>query len=183
MLLLSPRPRQVRRRWVSVFRSSLKRIRHSVATPTKRQVRRSSQVWVSFTLRSSLTDFSVSSRLRLTSVNPRLLTEKQSQLRQTLIASIHVSQAVRVSTVTLRLRLSRIRKRASSSLTLSSAVLFRRSTFLLLRPVLRAQCSQVFSQDILLLTLRSLFMMDLIMRSTPQKWRLRSPVLWHSRTL
>ena len=49
------------------------------------------------------------------------------------------------------------------------------------RPVSRVQCSRAFSQASTLLTSRSLFTMDLITRSTPPKWRSRSPVLWRSR--
>ena len=51
---------------LSLSRSSQKKTRRSVHTPTRKQVRQSSQVWVSFTSISSLTVFSVSSRLRLT---------------------------------------------------------------------------------------------------------------------
>ena len=55
-----------RRRCLSLSRSSLKKTRRSVHTPTRKQDKRSSQVWVSFTSISSLTVCSVSSRLRLT---------------------------------------------------------------------------------------------------------------------
>ena len=48
--------------WVLHLQSSQRKTRRSEPTLTKRPVRRSSQEWVSFTLRSSLTDFSVSSR-------------------------------------------------------------------------------------------------------------------------
>ena len=46
---------------------------------------------------------------------------------------------------------------------------------------IKVQCSRAFLQASTLLTSRSLFTMDLITRSTPPKWRSRSPVLWRSR--
>ena len=58
----SPRPRQVRRRWVSRWQSWRRRIPPSRRTPMKRQVRPSSPVWVSFTSKLSSTVCSVNSR-------------------------------------------------------------------------------------------------------------------------
>ena len=69
-----------------------------------KQVRQSSPVWANFTLKSSLTDFSVNSRLRLTSVHPQVAYKETITTKsQTLIQSMHVSQAVRVSTVIVKL--------------------------------------------------------------------------------
>lgn len=49
----SPRQRQVRRRWALPLQSLPRRIRPSRHTPTRKQARPSSPVWVSFTLRLS----------------------------------------------------------------------------------------------------------------------------------
>jgi len=49
----SPRPKQVRRRWVLLLQSSQKRIPHSSAIQMKKQARQLSQVWVSSTSKSS----------------------------------------------------------------------------------------------------------------------------------
>ena len=66
VLLLSPRPKQVRKKWVSLLQSLQRKTPHSNATQMKKQDRLSSLVWVSFTLKSSLTDFFVNSELKLT---------------------------------------------------------------------------------------------------------------------
>ena len=81
----------------------------------------------------------------------------------------------------VKIRIEPNPEKVTSSSTRSSAALSRRNISDLQRPVSRVQCSRAFSQASTLLTSRSLFTMDLITRSTPPKWRSRSPVLWRSR--
>ena len=116
-------------------------------TQMRKQVKQSSQVWVNFTLKLSLTDFFVSLRLRLTLVNLRFLTEKLSEKQ--LISNINmlVNQVVKVSMVTYFLNLSRLKRvQVMNSLMQSSAVLFLRNISLLLTQVSKVLCSLVYLQ-------------------------------------
>ena len=147
VLLSSLRLRQVKKRWVSLLQNLQKKIQHSRLTQMRKQVKQSSQVWVNFTLKLSLTDFFVSLRLRLTLVNLRFLTERLSEKQ--LISNINmlVNQVVKVSTVTYFLNLSRLKKvQVMNSLMQSSAVLFLRNISLLLTQVSKALCSLVYLQ-------------------------------------
>ena len=147
VLLSSLRLRQVKKRWVSLLQNLQKKIQHSRLTQMRKQVKQSSQVWVNFTLKLSLTDFFVSLRLRLTLVNLRFLTERLSEKQ--LISNINmlVNQVVKVSTVTYFLNLSRLKKvQVMNSLMQSSAVLFLRNISLLLTQVSKVLCSLVYLQ-------------------------------------
>ena len=147
VLLSSLRLRQVKKRWVSLLQNLQKKIQHSRLTQMRKQVKQSSQVWVNFTLKLSLTDFFVSLRLRLTLVNLRFLTERLSEKQ--LISNINmlVNQVVKVSTVTYFLNLSRLKKvLVMNSLMQSSAVLFLRNISLLLTQVSKVLCSLVYLQ-------------------------------------
>ena len=114
-----------------LLQSLQRRILHSVLILIRKQVRQSSLVWVSFTLRSSLTVFSVSSRLRQTLVHLRLLTRRHLQrllIRNTNMLS---SQVDVDSTDTVRYVSSQwmpMEKNFSSSIQRLSVVLFQRST-------------------------------------------------------
>ena len=57
---------------MSPLQNLQRKTRHSARIQIRRQDRQSSQVWASSILRSSLTDFSVNSRLRPTSVAPQV---------------------------------------------------------------------------------------------------------------
>ena len=147
VLLSSLRLRQVKKRWVSLLQNLQKKTQHSRLTQMRKQVKQSSQVWVNFTLKLSLTDFFVSLRLRLTLVNLRFLTEKLSEKQ--LISNINmlVNQVVKVSTVTYFLNLSHLKRvQVMNSLMQSSAVLFLRNISLLLTQVSKALCSLVYLQ-------------------------------------
>ena len=147
VLLSSLRLRQVKKRWVSLLQNLQKKIQHSRLTQMRKQVKQSSQVWVNFTLKLSLTDFFVSLRLRLTLVNLRFLTERLSEKQ--LISNINmlVNQVVKVSMVTYFLNLSRLKRvQVMNSLMQSSAVLFLRNISLLLTQVSKVLCSLVYLQ-------------------------------------
>ena len=147
VLLSSLRLRQVKKRWVSLLQNLQKKTQHSRLTQMRKQVKQSSQVWVNFTLKLSLTDFFVSLRLRLTLVNLRFLTEKLSEKQ--LISNINmlVNQVVKVSMVTYFLNLSRLKRvQVMNSLMQSSAVLFLRNISLLLTQVSKVLCSLVYLQ-------------------------------------
>ncbi len=97
---------RLRRRWALLWQSSLKKTRPSVPGPTRRPVRPSSPAWASSIWRSSSTVCSASSRSRLTSALPRLLTARPFARKPTRRPSTPASPVVRASTVTLRSRLS-----------------------------------------------------------------------------
>ena len=133
------------------------------------------------TSRSLSTVCSVSSRSRQTSVSRRLPTRRRSAETRTSIRNMPASPVVRASTVTLRSALSRTRARATNLSTRLSAALFRRNIFRRSIRVFRAQCSPVFSQATTSLMSRSRCTTAPTMKSTPLKWRLRSPARWPSR--
>ena len=126
----------------------------SKLTPMKKLAKPSSLEWVSFTLKSSLTDFFVNSKLKQMLVNLRFLTKKLSARVPMLKKNTLVNQADVVNTVMLRLKLIQTRAKATSLLTKSSAELSRKNTFLPLITVSKALCFQVFSQVTTLLTLK-----------------------------
>ena len=138
--------------------------------------------WASSIWRSSSTACSASTRSRRTSALPRSPTRRPSPRLSIRIPSTPVRAVVRVSTVTSRSMSSPTSPaRVMSLSTPSSAARSPRNTFPRSMPVFRAPCSPVFSPVTRSSMSRSRCTMVLITRSTPLKWRSRSPAPWPSR--
>ena len=148
MLRSSPRPRQVRRRWVSPSQSLRKKIRPS-STYTDEETGQTiiagmGELHLEIIVDRLLREFKVEANVGQTAGRP---TKRRSARPSIRIPSMPVSPAVRVSTVTVRSSLSPTSPvRVTSSSTRSSAVLFRRNTFPPSMQVFRALCRTVSSQ-------------------------------------
>ena len=131
---------------LSLLQSLQKKTRLSRLIQTRKQVRQLLPVWANFTLKLSLTDFSVNSKWKQISVSLRLHIKKLSERILMLMKNMQDSPVVKVSTVMLKSVWNPIRARAMNLSMQLSAVLSRKSIFPLLMQVFRVQCSRVYSQ-------------------------------------
>ncbi len=150
-------------------------------TPTRRPARPSSPAWASSTWRSSSTVCSVSTRSRPTSAHPRSPTRRPSRSRR---SGYQVCPSVggkgQYGHVKIHVEPNESGKGYEFVNELVGGAIPKeyipRST-----PVFRAPCRPVFSPVTRSSMSRSRCTMALTTRSTPPKWRLRSPAPWPSR--